>query len=187
MNGRTKAKKILTAITFLTVLAAMGCGTNSPVSPTQEYTTMPGIENPQFVRILPASTGSDRAMMGSSSTSVAQVVSAEDGGVVSNGYYNLYFPPGALDEDTEITLEMPLYPYAVVQLGPHGICFNKEVVMSLDVDMIDCDATEYRVLYHNEDAGMWEDIGGYMEDGAVKVGLEHFSEYGHERNISMGP
>ena len=186
MKGRTKANKILTAITFLTVLAAMGCGTNSPVSPTQD-TTMPAVENPQFVRILPASEGSDRKMYGSSSTSAAQVVSAEEGGVVSNGIYSLYFPPGAVDEDTEITIEMPQYPYAVVKLGPHGIQFKKKVIMSLDVDMIDSDADEYRVLWYNEDAGVWEDIGGYMEDGAVKAKLEHFSEYGNEKTFSTGP
>ena len=187
MKGRTKANKILTAITFLTVLAAMGCGTNSPVSPTQDNIPMPGVENPQFVRILPASEGSDRAVYGSASTSAAQVVSAEEGGVVTNGIYSLYFPPGAVNEDTEITIEMPQYPYAVVRLGPHGIQFNKEVIMSLDVSMIDSDATEFRVLWYNEDAGVWEDIDGYMEDGAVKAKLEHFSDYGDEPDIKMRP
>ncbi len=185
MRGRTKANKILTAITFLTVLAAMGCGTNSPVSPTQDI-TMPGVENPQFVRILPASEGSDRAIFGSNSSSAAQVVSAEEGGVVTNGIYSVYFPPGALDEDTEITIEMPQYPYAVVRLGPHGIQFNKEVIMSLDMDKIDSDAAEFRVLWYNEDAGVWEDIGGYMEDGAVKARLKHFSEYGSDPDVRMG-
>jgi hypothetical protein len=148
---------------------------------------MPGVENPQFVRILPASDGSDRPMYGSSDYSAAQVVSAEEGGVVSNGYYSLYIPAGALEEDTEITIEMPQYPYAVVQLGPHGIQFKKEVVMSLNVDKIDSDAEEYRVLWYNEDTSIWEDVGGYMEDGAVKVGLEHFSDYGHLPSANVGP
>lgn len=186
MKGRTKANKILTAITFLTVLAAMGCGTNSPVSPTQEI-TMPGVDNPQFVRILPASEGSDRAMYSASSTSAAEVVSAEEGGVVTNGVYSVYFPPGALDEDTEITMEMPQYPYAVVRLGPHGIQFNKKVILSLDGDMIDSDATQFRVLWYNEDTGVWEDVGGYMEDGDVKAELEHFSDYGDLPELNIAP
>ena len=148
---------------------------------------MPGVENPQFVRILPSSEGSDRVMYGSSNTSVAQVVSAEEGGIVTNGIYSIHFPPGAVDEDTEITIEMPQYPYAVVRLGPHGIQFNKEVIMSLDVDVIDSDAEEYQVLWYNEDTGVWEDIGGYMEDGAVKANLKHFSDYGDVPNLRTGP
>ena len=80
---------------------------------------------------------------------------------------------------------MPQYPYAVVKLGPHGIEFNEAVIMSLDVDMIDCEASEYNVLWYNEDTGVWEDVGGYMEDGAVKAKLEHFSEYGSESKLSM--
>ncbi|MDD3642472.1 MAG: hypothetical protein PHQ19_03305, partial [Candidatus Krumholzibacteria bacterium] len=103
MNGRSTAHKFLTAITFLSVLAAMGCET-SPVSPSQDD-TMPGVENPSFARVLTTSEGSsERDMILSTSTSVSMVVSAETGGTVTNGYVSLYFPPGALSEDTEITI-----------------------------------------------------------------------------------
>jgi len=36
------------------------------------------------------------------------------------------------------------------------------------------------VLWYNEKSGRWEDIGGYIEDGAVKADLDHFSDYGME-------
>ena len=173
MIGQSRAHKFLTAITFLSVLAAMGCGNYSPVSPSQEN-TMPGVENPLFVQLL-TSDGSSRLMLGSSAS---KLISAEEGGYISNGYYSLYFPPGALDEDTEITIEMPLFPSAVVRLGPHGIQFNKDVILSLSNDRVATDAQGLRVLWYNEDTGLWENIGGYMEEGDVKVGLKHFSEYG---------
>src|SRR5512136_1256489 len=101
------------AITLLTVLAALGCGTNSPVAPSLPP-SMPGVEDPAFATLLPASKGIDNAMMRSSVASA--MISAKDGGVVSNGYYSVYFAPGALKEDTEISIEMPEFPKAIVRL-----------------------------------------------------------------------
>ena len=181
MKGRTIAHKFLTVSTFLSVLAAMGCGSYSPVSPSQDDTT-PGVENPVFVQVLSTSTGSSgRDMIQSSSTSVSMVISAETGGTVTNGYVSLYFPPGALDEDTEITIDMPRYPEAMVELGPHGIEFNKNVIMTLPLSKIASDATSYRTLWLNENTGLWEDIGGSIENNNVRSELEHFSEYGFDR------
>ena len=83
--------------------------------------------------------------------------------------------------DTEITIEMPDYPYAVVRLGPHGIKFNKEVTISISADVMEA-GVSCKVLWYNEDTGYWQEIGGYSEDGAFKAGLEHFSEYGLVKN-----
>ncbi len=178
MSGRTIAHKFLIVSTFLSVLAAMGCG-YSPVSPSQDDTT-PGVENPVFVLVLSASEGSSgRDMLQSSSTSVSMVISAEMGGTVTNGYVSLYFPPGALNEDTEITIDMPRYPEAMVELGPHGIEFNKNVTMTLPLDKVDSDASSYRTLWNNEDTGIWEDIGGRTENNNVVTELKHFSDYGY--------
>ena len=184
MTGRTHARTILTTVTILSVLAVMGCGTNSPVSPSQEIATSPGIDDPRFVQLLSASAGTDRPFV---SSTTAQVISAADGGTVTNGYYTVHFPAGALTEDTEITMEMPYFPSAVVRLGPHGIQFEKDVTLSLATDMIADDAENFRVLWYNEDAGYWESIDGYMEDGCVIAELQHFSEYGIDPNQKVGP
>jgi hypothetical protein len=179
MNGHSTAHKFLTVITFLNVLAAMGCET-SPVSPSQDD-TMPGVENPMFARVLTTSEGSsDRGMLLSSSTSVSMVVSAETGGTVTNGYVSLYFPPNALAEDTEITIDMPRFPEAVVQLGPHGIVFNKEVSLIMPLARIDSNATAFQVLWYNEDCGRWVAIGEEVDDGNVVSKLRHFSDYGYD-------
>jgi hypothetical protein len=175
MSGKKKAQNILTSLTFLTVLAALGCGTYSPVAPSQE-TLLPGVENPLFVRLLPASKDSDI----DPSLVATKLISAAEGGVVSNEYYSLYFPPGALEEDTEITIEMPEFPLAVVRLGPHGITFKKEVTLSLPLGVVETEASDYGVLWYNEETGLWEYIGSYIEDDILKAGLEHFSEYGSD-------
>lgn len=179
MSGRKPAHKILTSLTFLIVLAALGCGSFSPVAPSQEM-LLPGIEDPNFVRLLPASDKvSDLEIQ---ATMVAtKFVSAAEGGVVSNGYFSLYFPPDALAEDTEITIEMPRYPEAVVRLGPHGIQFNKKVTLSLPLGVVETEADGYKVLWYNEDTGLWEDVDGYTEGGMIKSKLEHFSQYGHSQ------
>jgi hypothetical protein len=173
MSGRMKdrIRHAIAAITFLSVLAAIGCGNYSPVAPSQDPPSLPGVANPQFVRVIPTSKGSD-----AEGSSAATMISAAEGGVVTNGIFSIYFPPGALDTDTEISIEMPDYPYAVVRLGPHGIKFNKEVTLSIPVDIIEPEAN-CNVLWYNEDSGYWEDIGGSTEDGAYKTGLKHFSDY----------
>ena len=117
---------------------------------------------------------------------VSRIVSAAEGGTVTNGYYTVHFPPGALMEDTEITIEMPSFPSAVVRLGPHGIQFEKDVTLSLDTARISDDAEAYRVLWYNESTGCWNDIGGYMDDGYVKADLQHFSDYGSDPK-KIGP
>ena len=106
------------------------------------------------------------------------VISAETGGTVTNGYVSLYFPPGSLNEDTEITIDMPRYPEAMVELGPHGIVFNKNVTMTLPLDKLDSDASSYMMLWNNENKGIWEDIGCKVENGNIETELEHFSDYG---------
>ncbi|HMA77123.1 MAG TPA: hypothetical protein VKO43_07440 [Candidatus Krumholzibacteriaceae bacterium] len=175
MSGQSIARKFLTLITFLSVLAAIGCGDYSPVSPSQENNDVSGVENPLFVQLLSTSEGSSRPIVGTAS----KVISAEKGGTVDNGYFSLSFPPGALDEDTEITIEMPQFPSAVVELGPHGIQFNKDVTLSLSTDLIESESAEIKVVWFNEETGIWEYIGESTEGGVVKADLEHFSDYAY--------
>ncbi len=176
MCGQKRALSILAGLSFLSAMAALGCGTYSPVAPSNSP-TMPGVENPEFATLLSASKGSDAAMR---SAVASAMISAKDGGVVSNGYYSVYFSPGALAEDTEISMEMPEFPKAVVRLSPHGIQFNAPVILSLAMDKAVEESGDWDVLWMNEATGLWESIGAYTEDGAVKAELKHFSEYGQE-------
>jgi hypothetical protein len=181
MCGNKRALSILAGLSFLSVLAALGCGTYSPVAPSNSP-TMPGVENPEFATLLSASKGSDEAMK---SDVASAMISAKDGGIVSNGYYSVYFAPGALEKDTEISIEMPEFPKAVVRLSPHGIQFNAPVILSLAMDKTAEMSSSWDVLWLNDVTGHWESIGAYVEDGAVKAELKHFSEYGHDPNKAV--
>ncbi len=177
-----KALRILLVISSLSVLAALGCGTYSPVAPSNS--SMPGVENPAFATLLPASKGSDAAMR---SDVASAMIWAKDGGTVSNGYYSVYFAPGALKEDTEISIEMPEFPKAIVRLSPHGIQFDAPVILSLDLGKAAEMSDQWNVLWLNDVSGLWESIGGYMEDGALKAELKHFSEYGQDPTKATRP
>ncbi len=177
-----KALRILLVISSLSVLAALGCGTYSPVAPSNS--SMPGVENPAFATLLPASKGSDAAMR---SDVASAMIWAKDGGTVSNGYYSVYFAPGALKEDTEISIEMPEFPQAIVRLSPHGIQFDAPVILSLDLGKAVEMSDQWNVLWLNDVSGLWESIGGYMEDGALKAELKHFSEYGQDPTKATRP
>lgn len=183
MHGRKKSLASLMAVSFL-MLAALGCGTYSPVAPSNDALLMPGAENPDFAVLLSASKGSDEVLR---SAVASCVISAKDGGVVGNGYFSLYFPPGALEEDTEISIEMPEFPSAVVRLSPHGIQFKVPVTLSLDLAMVDpASVVNHDIVWLNEMSGLWESIGCSIEDGFVKSKLEHFSDYG-DNNIGKTP
>ena len=183
MCGRKIVIRTLMAITFLSVLAALGCGTYSPVAPSNTP-TIPGVENPDFATLLSASKGSEAALR---SSVASAVISAKDGGVVDNGYYSVYFAPGALEKDTEISIEMPEFPKAIVRLSPHGIQFNAPVILSLALDKAAEMSDSWNVLWLNDVTGLWEGIGGYVEDGALKAKLEHFSEYGDDPELRQDP
>ena len=182
MRGRKKKalRALLMAISSLSVLAALGCGTYSPVAPSNDTLLMPGLEDPSFVTLLPASKD-DVLLMQTSAASA--VISAANGGVISNGYFTLTFAPGALEQDTEITMEMPDFPAAKVRLGPHGIQFKAEVILSLPLSVVLDVEGEQDVAWHNEATGLWESIGKYIDGDCVKATLEHFSDYAYVNNL----
>ncbi len=183
MHGRKEKalRALLKAISSLSLLAALGCGTYSPVAPSNDSLLMPGVEDPTFAMLLSASEDSEVLMR---SSAASAVISAANGGVISNGYFTLTFAPGALEQDTEITIEMPEFPAAMVRLEPHGIQFKADVILSLPIDLVEAgEEIDHDILWHNELTGLWESIGSFIEDGNVKSKLEHFSEYGDDEQI----
>lgn len=185
MRGeKKKAIRLLMAISSLSVLAALGCGTYSPVAPSNDTFLMPGVENPSFAMLLSASKESEAIMR---SSVASGMISAEKGGVVSNGYFSVSFAPGAVEKDIEITMEMPEFPQAMVRLGPHGIQFKAEVILSLPMSVVASPEGDHNIVWHNEATGLWESIGSYMEGDCVKAKLEHFSDYADDPKTKTDP
>ncbi len=86
---------------------------------------------PDFIGI--ASAPSDPALFSQVKVQ-GSLISAESGGTISNERVTLDFSPGALDEDTYITMAMVDKSNLVVEFGPEGIHFNEPVIMTMKLE-----------------------------------------------------
>jgi hypothetical protein len=109
------------------------------------------------------------------------MISAREGGTITNGRITLSFPAGALDQDTEITMEALGDGTLGAEFGPHGTVFNKPVVMSMDLRGTNAEGRSdvTSVLYENEERGRFEEIEGAASDDSdtSRALLRHFSKY----------
>lgn len=124
----------------------------------------------------------------------SESVSAADGATLSIEGVTLEIPPGALAEDTEITVRVyapdDTLPEAdalwgnVIVLEPHGLEFVEPVVLEIpapDPLPLAFDTEWVRpgqgVAWLNEDAGAWELQPNVVVDGDAVALLAHFSTY----------
>jgi len=148
------------------VLVTAGCSTlsdNSPTAPGETGT---------------ASTSSD--------TYAEALIRADVGGTLQLGVNVVSFPPGALNEDTlvSIVLHGSSTPFRkVFDLYPDGIQFNKSVSLTLTMGAPGIMASGQFVIpaiyYFNEGNSDWENIGGRpdFQERTVTTRIEHFSRY----------
>jgi hypothetical protein len=105
-----------------------------------------------------------------------------------NYEYRLHFPPGALDEDTNISMTVADRGKVRLTLNPHGIQFNVPVTLSLTIRSSEENLNHLHKLvdiyWLNEEVsgdGAWVPLGADVNiDGATltaSVDLNHFSQY----------
>lgn len=154
----------------------------------------------------PDAGGSDARDDAGPTESTAQMISAADGGVLESddGTLTLFFPPGALDEDTLIRVtplstgelsdgwgDLASDVIAPYRLEPDGLTFNETVgvVFTLDADLFEVGTGLEGIpiwgiaVVSGQDDPVVEYAGITSEsppEGTVQVlgGLEHFSEAG---------
>lgn len=114
-------------------------------------------------------------------------ISADSGGVVELGGVRLDVPPGALAQDTTITLDLPRDPtralYVVADFGPDGLQFLKPVTVRFDlrgVDLLGVDLQWLRVSWW--DGAAWRGLDSWTTlDGTALLGnTTHFTGFGAE-------
>ncbi|UCG50422.1 MAG: hypothetical protein JSW58_09410 [Candidatus Latescibacterota bacterium] len=165
-----KSIALLACLTLL--LAALGC-TDSVMAPVEEE----DVNTELGFNGISSAPEEDPGLMAGKKGSM---VSAERGGRVSNGRVTLEFPPGALDEDTFITMEMVDKSNLVVEFGPHGIDFNRPVAMSMKLK--DTPAEDYEnavIKWFNPATNEWEEIENLPPERPkeAKALIRHFSKY----------
>jgi len=160
------------------LLASIGCSPEAPTAPSLEPLNV--VASPNFIRILSTSKGAEDIQL---AAGVSKMISAEQGGVVSDGRVTLEFPPFALSEDTEITIESLDDGTLGVELGPHGIKFDRPVVMIMDLRDTTAEGKgkSAQTIWWNEDESWWEKMPkSESDDNEIKTELEHFSKYASE-------
>jgi hypothetical protein len=176
-NFRVTSKTFALLALFTLLMSAFGCNTGKVIAP--EPTPERIFTDPAAISILSTPKNVSQPSLASA---VSTVVSADNGGVVANRFVSLEFPPGALNEDTEITIEMPDPSKMIFEFGPHGIQFNKPVVMTVDLTRTNAVgmADETITLWFNEEMGWWEPVEKIESGGPnePRSALEHFSKYG---------
>ena len=114
-------------------------------------------------------------------------IRADSGGVVELGGVRLEVPPGALAQDTTITLDLPSDPtralYLVADFGPDGLQFSKPATIRFDlsgVDLVGVDLQYVRVSWW--DGLQWRGLDSSVTpDTAALVGYTtHFTGFGAE-------
>ncbi len=178
-RSRVRLNAFALLATSALLLASLGCNPGSLTAPDSASLNV-AVTNPDFVRILPSSskTPADGPV---AAPFVSRVVSARDGGTVSNGRITLEFPPGALSEDTEITIRMADDGTLGAEFGPHGIQFNRPVVMSTDLrgTTAEGSASTVTTLWEDTEHGQFVPMPSLAPTDAntSRCELRHFSNY----------
>lgn len=161
-------------LTVASALLLVGCGSESTLTP--QTGGLPG--SPIY---LPASEMAALLPLGTNAMtpSVEATVSASEGGTLKLGRMTLSFPPGALAEDTRITMSLTDRKSLRVELLPHGIHFQKPVTLSADLTgLLNPTTRTVGVAWLNDATGYWEAISrGPASSGMASAQLHHFSNY----------
>jgi hypothetical protein len=111
----------------------------------------------------------------------SMTISARDGGVISNGRVTLEFPPFALSEDTEITIEMLTDGTLGADFGPHGIQFNRPVTLTMDLSDTSAEGNPELVdTFWWDSSNLWYEKMQKVDtetQNTMSATLLHFSHY----------
>jgi hypothetical protein len=183
MTSRTAGRRplVLLLLTLAAGLAIFGCAR------TQLSTGPPSGSQPVFVTVPPDHLGSPDSGLGSLGSSGSEdprgkaTISASKGGKLKVGRFELVFAPGALAQDTEITIVDVTNSSGFVQcqLYPEGLVFLAPVTLEADFSDLE-DPSGYSMYWRvptSMTGNRWIDVGGESTEDGVITTLEHFSDY----------
>ncbi len=173
MSRRTLTSLALVAIACTWILS--GCGRDRVVGPQSAPSNGVASNSIQFLR---QPTGPEPMSWGGHQKSASVFIRSRDGGQVQCGRYTLTFPPGALPQDTTITIQDAGDGYLHCVLKPHGIQFLVPVQLQMNLDGINVSPyTDWTIFWHNDANGKWEDQHAVFTSSSLTASLHHFSDY----------
>ncbi len=191
---RRNILRSLTKATLLTGLALSfgGCTENGSLAPQDAQVAAKIVQsNRGPIRLLGVDLDS-QSLAKTTTFSEKKKIKAKRGGIIEvgdrrHGISTITFKKNDLPKDMTIeftwmsggTFEGMLNN---LEFGPHGLIFNNPVEVALsykEADLKGFKEKELRIFYYNEDTGLWEYIGGEVDEKEKQViaFLDHFSRY----------
>ncbi|MGQ9603108.1 MAG: hypothetical protein ACUVUU_02755 [bacterium] len=171
------------ALVILSVIGVLllGCGKESTiVSPDLEKKEPTPLPLPPLVQ---------SELLSSSGSNYTQVlIIAATGGKVKLGFCEVIIPPGALLNDTVISIAYADPYYAIFDMGPDGTQFAAPVTIRFDIEAFedylddnDIDVDDLIIALRSEIDGMWLPLDTFVEEQDHHTWVEtftwHFSRY----------
>ncbi len=194
---RTKpVSRMIWASSLITLLLLGGCGEQQPKAPLgsqletsgQATTLGKKVAGPSETASPTSSTLVERAnalnmaLMEVEEFSYSQLVPASTGGTLYFGEFTFYVPPGALDEDTIISITQTSDSYIQMDFGPDGTQFDPPATMTVSyatANLRNLKPSNLSISWFNTATNQWVNIGGTVDQVAktVSVSISHFTRY----------
>lgn len=175
-------------VALLALLVLAGCSTsNNPLTSQVPAGTSSMIPAKSFIP-LTFTRPTHAGVLTKPVSTTNRVLAATGGAVLLPGAiynYSLSVPPGALQQDTDLSITVPDDAKALTDMGPEGTRFATPVTFSISIDVT---GTNYGLLkkiidiyWYNPATGMWEAQGATIsKQGSVvtaRAKFSHFSQY----------
>ncbi len=168
-NNNSKIFYVLTGIALFVFLGITGCSKNP---------TMP--DPASGAQLLTRDLGT--AKIEGIPAYMDTVLIASEGGSVTLHDVDLYFPPGALETDTLISVNIPDLAVFSNDFGTHGLEFNVPVRVTMsyrDANLSGINESNIAMAWFNEGSGNWDVVECKLDTAnkTVTAYVNHFSAY----------
>lgn len=184
------------AVVLAISLAVFGCNDKGPLDPGG---VQPGAEQSSYVmgkgkgNNNGGGSGDASTSSGSQITKLSKSISTcdgsiatmrmkpEQGGTLELCGNSMIIPPGALDKQKTMSIEVLNSAYMDVEFGPDG-AFLKPITVRLsykDANLTGVDINKLYIAWYDEANNKWVDIGGVVNQSGkyVEAQTDHFTQY----------
>ena len=111
-----------------------------------------------------------------------RLIAAKTGGKVILNRHTVVVPPGGLKDDETLTVSEPSPSHVVVDLGPDGLGFLKDVQLTVcyrGLDLGKAKEEKLTIYRYDPETAEWVDMSGKVDTAnkLVTIWTNHFSRY----------
>jgi len=108
-----------------------------------------------------------------------KVIDGTLGGTIERGPFRVDVPANSVEGDVQFKVEIPDDGTIQVHLTPHGMTFDKPVVLTVDLRIASGLGENVALFWWNQKQERWDNIGGTFDPDTKQLvtNLDHFSTY----------